>query len=97
MEHKTNEIRENTLSRIERNERYYKLAFIAAALVEVGFIAAFLPLADFSNRVHVLLMISSFAVYTIIGAGLFALGLHVSQNTLRILNAIELSEDIAEK
>ena len=93
MKYKTNEIRENTLSRIERNERFYKLAFIVAALVEAGFIAAFLVLADFSNRIHVLLMISSFAVYTIIGAGLFALGLHVSQNTLRILNAIELSEE----
>ena len=93
MEHKTNEIRENILSRIERNERHYKLAFIAAALIEVGFIASFLLLADFSNRFHVLLMISSFAVYTIIGAGLFALGLHVSQNTLRVLSAIELRDE----
>jgi hypothetical protein len=93
MENKTNEIRQNTLSRIERNERYYKLAFSVVALIEVGFIAAFVLLADFSNRIHLLLLISSIAVYTIIGFGLIALGLHVNQNTLRILNAIELRDE----
>ena len=98
MSNKTNEIRENTLSRIERNERYYRLTFIGAAIVEVAFLASFLLLADFSNRVHVLLLIAGVAIYMILGFGLAALGLHVNQNTLRILNAIELSaEEKAEK
>ncbi len=92
MSDKINEIRENTLDLIERNESNYKLSFIGAALVEMLFIAAFLLLADFSNRVHVLLFIASFSVYTILVFGLIALGLHVNRNTLRVLSAIELLE-----
>lgn len=98
MSNKTNEIRENALSRIERNERYYRLMIIGAAIIEAGFFAAFLLLADFSNRLHLLLLIASMAVYMILAFGLLALGLHVNQNTLRILNAIEFAaEEKAEK
>lgn len=93
MSDKTNEIRRTALSRIERSERFFKLMLVVVALIEVGFIAAFVVLADFSNRIHLLLMISSVTVYTIIGFGLIALGVHVNQNTLRILNAIELAEE----
>lgn len=92
MSEKINEIRSNTLNLIERNERNYKFSFIGAAFVEMLFIVAFLLLADFSNRVHVLLFIASFSVYTILIFGLIALGLHVNRNTLRVLNAIELLE-----
>ena len=86
------DIRETTLTHIERTERNYKLMFVGMAAIEVIFIAAFLLLADFSNRVHLLLLISSMSVYTIIGFGLMALGLHVNQNALRIINAIETIE-----
>ena len=82
-------IRETTLKRIEQTERNYKLMFVGAAAIEAIFLAAFLLLADFSNRVHLLLLISSITVYTIIGFGLIALGLHVNRNALRIINAIE--------
>ncbi len=89
MSDKINEIRVNTLNLIERNERNYKFTFIGAAVVEMLFLAAFLLLADFSNRVHVLLLITTITVYTILAFGLFALGLHVNRNTLRVLNALE--------
>lgn len=85
-------IRETTLARIERNERNYKLMFLGAAVIEFAFLASFLLLADFSNRLHLLLLISSITVYTIIGFGLIALGLHVNRNALRIINAIESIE-----
>jgi hypothetical protein len=85
-------IRESTLTHIERTERNYKLMLVGMAAIEVIFIAAFLLLADFSNRVHLLLLISSMSVYTIICFGLMALGLHVNQNALRIINAIETIE-----
>lgn len=49
-----------------------------------------LLLGDFSNRVHLLLLIMSIAVYTILALSLIALGLHVSRNTLLVLNSIEL-------
>jgi len=89
MPDKINEIRINTLERIERNERNYKYVFTGAALIEALFFAAFLLLADFSNRVHVLLLITTITVYTILAFGLIALGLHVNRNTLRVLNALE--------
>ena len=82
-------IRETTLKRIEQTERNYKLMFVGAAAIEAVFLAAFLLLADFSNRLHLLLLISSMTVYTILGFGLIALGLHVNRNALRIINAIE--------
>lgn len=87
---KVNEVRQTTLDRIERNERHYKVAFICAAIVEACFLASFLLLADFSNRLHVLLLIMTIAIYTILMFGLMALGSHVNRNTLRVLKAIEL-------
>ena len=92
MSEKINEIRHNTLNLIERNERSYKFAFVGAAFIELLFLVAFLLLADFSNRVHVLLLIMTIVIYTIMAFGLLALGLHVNRNTLRVLNAIELLE-----
>jgi hypothetical protein len=91
MSDKINEIRANTLSLIERNERNYKYVFVGAALIEALFFAAFLLLADFSNRIHLLLLIMTVTVYTILAFGLIALGLHVNRNTLRVLNALEAS------
>lgn len=89
MSEKINEIRGNTLNLIERNERNYKFSFVGAAFVELLFLVAFLLLADFSNRVHVLLLIMTIVIYTIMAFGLLALGLHVNRNTLRVLNALE--------
>ena len=92
MKNNLDNIRETTLKRIEQNERNYKLMFVGAALIEVIFFAAFLLLADFSDRLHLLLLVSSITVYTILGFGLIALGLHVNRNALRIINAIESIE-----
>ncbi|HSE96860.1 MAG TPA: hypothetical protein VLD57_01230 [Blastocatellia bacterium] len=86
-------IRGNVLDHIERSERNYKLAFYFAFVIEAAFIVGFLLLADFSNRVHVLLLISAMAVYMILASGLFALGAHVSRNTQLVLKAIEMLTD----
>jgi hypothetical protein len=90
MSEKINEIRVNTLNQIERNERNYKLAFGGAALVELAFLVAFVILADFSDRLHILLLLATIALYTIVAFGLLAVGLHINRNTLRVLKAIEL-------
>lgn len=83
------DIRTNTLQQIDRAERHYKLAFVGAAIVEVLFFAAFVLLADFSNRIHVLLLLTAVAVYTLVTTGLIALGLHVNRAALRIIKAVE--------
>jgi hypothetical protein len=85
-----NEIRGAALDRIEKSERNSKLAFYAALAVETVFLIAFVLLADFHNRIHVLLLLAAMAVYMILGLGLLALGAHVSRNTQTILRAIEL-------
>jgi hypothetical protein len=87
-----NEVRGAALDRIDKSERNYKLAFYSALAVETLFLIAFVLLADFHNRIHVLLLLAAMAVYIILGLGLFALGAHVSRNTQTLLRAIELIE-----
>jgi hypothetical protein len=87
------DVRGSVLGRIERSERNYRLAFISALAVEGLFFVAFFLLADFSNRLHVLVMLAAVAVYLILGLGLFALGAHVSRNTQLVLKAIELLDE----
>ena len=82
-------VRGEALKRINRSERNFKLAFIAAGVVESLFVVSFLLLADFSNRLHLLLLLATVSSYSIIVLGLFALGAHVNRSVLRILTAIE--------
>jgi hypothetical protein len=84
-----NKVRAGTLEQIEKTERNYTYAVIGAAMIEVGFFAAFLLLANFSDRVHLLLFIASISIYTILAFGLIALGFFINRNTLRVLRAIE--------
>ena len=83
-------IRAAALDRVEKRERAFKLAFIAAAVVEGVMLATFLVLADLSNRLHLLLLVSSVLVYSTLALGLVALGAHVSRVGERVLMAIEL-------
>lgn len=82
-------IRRSTLERIDRAERHYKLAFFGAALIELAFLVAFLLLADFSQRLHVLLFLSTIATYTIVVIGMVALGAWDRRNTLLVLKGME--------
>ncbi len=83
------QVRKSALDRIEKSERSYKIAWAVGLAIEALFLLSFVLLADFSNRNHLLLLIASMAVYMILGAGLFALGAHVSRCTQRVLKAIE--------
>ena len=85
-------VRGAALDRIERSERHYKLAFLAGGAVEGAFFVAYFLLADFSNRLHLLLLLSTIAVYTILACGLGALAAHVNRCTERILKALEVSQ-----
>lgn len=83
-------VRAAALARIDRSERNFKLAFIGAAIVEGLFLVTFLLLADFSNKVHMLLLISTVSCYTIVVLGLVALGAHINRGIARVLKAVEL-------
>ena len=77
-------------TRIERAEKSFRFAIISAALVEALLLGTFLLAADFSNRTHILLLISTVAIYSVLGLGLVALGAHDNRNTRLILKAVEL-------
>ena len=83
-------VRAAALARIDRSERNFKLAFIAACFVESAFVVSFLLLADLSNRVHVLLLIATVSCYSIVVLGLVALGAHFNRGIARVLKAVEL-------
>lgn len=85
-------VRSGVLAQIERNERNFRLAFFAAVVWEALFILAFILVADFSNRMHLLLLIASIGSYSIVVLGLVALGAHMNRGVLRILKAIELAK-----
>ena len=83
------EVRAAALTRINRSERNFKLAFLSAAVVESAFVVSFLLLADLSNRLQLLLLISTVSCYSIVVLGLIALGAHINRSALRLLTAIE--------
>ena len=84
-------VRAAALARIDRSDRNFKIAFFAAAVIESAFIVSFLLLADFSNRMHMLLLISTVSCYSIVGFGLIALGAHMNRGIARVLKALELT------
>lgn len=88
---KLDDIRRTALTLMERKDKKHKKAIIAAAFLEGAFLITFCLLADFHNRMHVLLLLSTIAIYSIVGAGLAALGILINQSALRILKALELS------
>ena len=83
----------DALDRIDRAERGYKLAFLAAVGLESAVLLLYLVLADFRDRTHMLLLVAMVGTYSITGIGLVALGAHVNRNTLRILRAIQIAAD----
>jgi len=83
-------VRAAALKRIDQSERNFKLAFYGAGLVEIAFVVSFLLLADLSNRLHLLLLISTVSCYSIVVLGLFALGAHINRGIARLLKALEL-------
>lgn len=85
-------VRSGVLAQIERNERNFRLAFFAAVVWEALFILAFILVADFSNRMHLLLLIATIGSYSIVVLGLVALGAHMNRGVLRVLKAIELAK-----
>lgn len=88
-------VRAAAMARIDRSERNFKLAFFAAAVIESAFIVSFLVLADFSNRLHLLLLISTVSCYSIVVLGLVALGAHVNRGIARVLKGLEIGPKVS--
>ena len=86
-----NTARQKALDRIDRSERSFVLVVILLAALEVLFLWGFVQLAEFSNRVHVLIFWSIISTYAVVVICLAMLWGHISQNTRLVLKAIDLS------
>lgn len=84
------QVRAEALARIDRSARNSKLALLAAAILELCFLVTFLLLANWSDRLHVLLLLATVGSYSIIVLGLVALAEHVNRGIGRVLKAVEL-------
>lgn len=78
------------LERIDRAKATVTRWVISVALVEGALLIAFALLADFSNRTHLLLLLSSLLIYGTIGLSIAAVAAYIRVCTLRIISAIEL-------
>jgi hypothetical protein len=81
----------SALDRFDRSERRIYGFVIVLTVLEMIFIWGFAELADFSNRVHVLIFWSILSGYGPMLAGLGLLWAHVSRSTRLVLKAIDLS------
>ena len=83
--------RQNALDRVDRSAgRWYRFVIVLSA-VEILFLWGFTQLADFSNRVHVLIFWALLSLDGLIVVGVGLLWAHISQSTRLVLKAIDLS------
>ena len=85
--------RRNALDRFDRygSERTFQLVWLLLTALFMLFIWGFVQLADFANRVHVLIFWSLLSTYVPMVIGLALLWGHVSRSTRLVLKAIDLA------
>ena len=85
--------RRNALDRFDRygSERTFQLMFLLLLALLMVFTWGFVQLADFSNRVHVLIFWSLLSTYVPMVIGLALLWGHISRSTRLVLKAIDLA------
>ncbi|MCX6169559.1 MAG: hypothetical protein NTX65_09470 [Ignavibacteriales bacterium] len=82
-------IRKKALEQIEKREKNLKLGIIGIALYEFTLLLLFIFFANWSDKLHQLLFISTLLIYGTLGLGIVALGSFLNINTARVLKAIE--------
>ncbi len=85
--------RRNVLDRFDLygSERTFQIVWLLLAALFMVFTWGFVQLADFSNRVHVLIFWSLLSTYVPMVIGLALLWGHVSRSTRLVLKAIDLA------
>jgi hypothetical protein len=83
--------RRKALDRFDRSERGYYRFVITLSFIEVLFIWGFAQLADFTNRVHVLILWALLSIDALVVVGVGLLWAHISRSTRLVLKAIDLS------
>ncbi len=88
-EEKLDEIRHKALEQIEKKERSLKFGIAGIAFYEGILLLLFVLNADWGDKLHQLLFISTLLIYGTLGLGIVALGVFQNIGTLRILKSIE--------
>lgn len=86
-----NRARGAAFERIERSERWRMLFLVASGVVEGSFLLAVIFVADWSDRLHVLVFLAACLVYLTLGVAMFALWAHMNVCTQRVLRGIEIA------
>jgi hypothetical protein len=92
--------RRNALDRLDRygSERTFQIVWLLLAALFMVFTWGFIQLADFSNRVHVLIFWSLLSTYVPMVIGLALLWGHVNRSTRLVLRALDLAtRDLATR
>ena len=74
----------------DRRTRWQAWMFWGGVAIEAALIVAFLFLADWKNRTHVLLFISTLGVFYALALGVVSLTLRLDDSTRRVLTAVGL-------
>jgi lysylphosphatidylglycerol synthetase-like protein (DUF2156 family) len=82
-------IRKKALEQIDKREKKLKFGIMGIALYELTLLLLFIFFANWSDRLHQLLFISTLLIYGTLGLGIVALGALLNINTAKILKAIE--------
>ena len=85
--------RRNALDRFDRygSERTFQVVVLLLILLMMAFTWGFVQLADFSNRVQVLIFWSFLSTYVPMVIGMALLWSHVNRSTRLVLKAIDLA------
>jgi hypothetical protein len=85
--------RRNALDRFDRygSERTFQVVVFLLLAIMMVFTWGFVQLADFSNRVHVLIFLLFLSTYVPMVIGLALLWSHVNRSTRLVLKAIDLA------
>lgn len=79
----------SALDRAERHARNTRLTVLGATSVEGILLLLSLMITDWTNSTHVLIVLSSVLVCSVLGLGLLALGTHVSRVGARVVSALD--------
>ena len=82
------------LAEADRVDSRQTVIFWLTVFIEAGLIAAFLALADFSNRTHMLLFIASMSVYSTVALGVAGLNMRLEQGQRHMLEALKLRSEM---
>jgi hypothetical protein len=80
-----------TLDQIDRAQRWMTCSLIAAGVFELAGLLGMALTVNLSDPTHRVLIAMTVLVYGTLAMGLVALGVLLSRNSLRVLQAIELA------